>query len=216
MVSRVGGCRDTVKVLVVKSSDLAKILSEPIEGDETLAKFGKIFEEEYTLANHIYVRKNYSQTPKLFIKKVASRLKSEGIYSKELVIKAYRAYSALLNAGVVGKKPETTFRHYADTIFVAAQPDLYNEAENIYYEFKLYPINNYAKTQARIFAWVLEKPIILVGLREDVNGYLTTEREVLTPPDSLNVSTEELRLIAKPEVFCTKLMKPLKYCSDEV
>lgn len=206
---------DVVKVLVVRSSDIAKMLSTPVEGDEIYAKFGKIFEEEYTLANHIYMWRGYSQIPKLFIRKVASRLRSEGIYSKELITKAFRAYSALLKAGVVGEKPQTVFRLYSDSLFVAAQPDLYNEFENVYYEFKLYPINDYARTQAKIFAWVLETPIILVGLREETNGYLVAEKEVLSPPDSLNVGFDELKMIAKPELFCSKLMKPLKYCSNE-
>ncbi len=205
-----------VRVLVVRSSDLAKVLSTPIEGDEILAKFGKIFEEEYALANHIYLRGGYSQTPVWYVRKVASRLKSEGIYRKDLIVKAYRAYSALLRAGVVGEKPRTAFRHYADNIFIAAQPDLYKESEGTYYEFKLYPINEYARTQAKLFAWVLETPVVLVGLKKGVGGYLTTESEILAPPDSVDVSIDVLRAIAKPEVFCTKLMMPLKYCSEEV
>lgn len=203
---------DVVRVLVVRSSDLAKILSTPIEGDEVSAKFGKIFEEEYALANHIYMWSRYSQVPTWFVRKVAYRLRSEGIYSKELVVKAYRAYSALLKAGVVGEKPSTAFRHHSGSIFIAAQPDLYNEYERTYYEFKLYQINEYARTQTRIFAWVLESPVVLVGLKEDASGYLHVEKEVITPPDSIDASAEVLRTIARPELFCTRLMRPLRYC----
>ncbi|MEM1601527.1 MAG: hypothetical protein QXT01_04405 [Sulfolobales archaeon] len=206
---------DIIRVLVVRSSDLAKILSTPISGDEVSAKFGKIFEEEYTLANHIYMWSGYSQIPTWFIRKIAYRLRSEGIYSKDLVVKAYRAYSALLKAGVVGEKPPTAFRHYSDSIFIAAQPDLYNESEKTYYEFKLYQINEYARTQTKIFAWVLKSPVVLVGLKEDASGYIHVEKEVITPPDSIDVSTEVLRTIARPELFCAKLMKPLKYCVAE-
>ena len=140
------------EVLVVKASDIAKLLSKPPEGDEVSVKFGRIFEEEYSLANHLYLSAwNTKKIPRLFARKVAARLKAEGIYRRELVLKAYRAYSALLNAGVVGEKPLTQFRELADSLFIAAQPDVYNKGSDTYYEFKLYPINDYARTQVKVF-----------------------------------------------------------------
>ena len=205
-----GGCDEVVEVLVVKASDIAKLLSKPPEGDEVSLKFGKIFEEEYALANHIYsLAWNVRKIPRLFIRKVAARLRSEGIYSRELVLKAYRAYSALLRAGVVGEKPPTHFKEFKDSIFVAAQPDLYDAFTDTYYEFKLYPINDYARAQARVFAWVLGEPIILVGLKERPGGYFEVEKEVITPPNTLDVSPEELRRIAHTEEFCKDLKIPV-------
>jgi hypothetical protein len=39
-------------------------LSEPPAGDEVLQRFGKIFEEEYALANHIYNWAGYMHIPR--------------------------------------------------------------------------------------------------------------------------------------------------------
>jgi hypothetical protein len=204
-----GSCDEVMEVLVVRASDIAKLLSQPPEGDEISMKFGKIFEEEYALANHIYMRSASTGVPKKFIRKVAVRLKSEGIYSKELVVRAYRAYSALLKAGVVGEKPLTRFKEFKDFIFIAAQPDLYDSSTGTYYEFKLYPINDYARTQAKVFAWVLEKPIVLVGLKEMSNGYFDVEKEVINPPETLDVGPEDLKKVARTEKFCKDLKIPV-------
>lgn len=201
-------CSRTIDVLVVRASDVAKLLSKPPEGDETSAKFGKIFEEEYALANHIYGWTLYVHVPKWFVRKVAARLRAEGIYRRDLVLKAYRAYAALLNAGVIGEKPETVFRNLTDNLFIAAQPDLYDESTETYYEFKLYPINDYARKQAEVFAWVLEKPVVLVGLKEDPEGRMSVEKEVIAPPKDLGVDVNELEKVAVIEEFCADLSIP--------
>jgi len=202
-------CSETINVLVVKASDVAKLLSKPPEGDEVSLKFGKIFEEEYALANHVYSRAWYAQVPKWFVRKVAARLRAEGIYKRDLILKAYRAYSALLNAGVIGEKPKTSFKRLTRDLFVAAQPDLYDEFTETYYEFKLYPINDYARKQAEVFAWVLEKPVVLVGLKEDSRGYLSAEKEIITPPKNLKIDINELKKVATVEEFCADLMIPV-------
>ncbi|MEO3993797.1 MAG: hypothetical protein QN229_05805 [Desulfurococcaceae archaeon TW002] len=201
-------CSRIINVLVVRASDVAKLLSKPPEGDEVSVKFGKIFEEEYALANHIYERAWYVSVSKWFVRKVAARLRAEGIYRRDLVLKAYRAYAALINAGVIGEKPGTVFRNLTDDLFIAAQPDLYNESTKTYYEFKLYPINDYARKQAEVFAWVLEKPVVLVGLKEDLEGYVSVEKEVVVPPKDLRIDVSELKKVAVVEEFCADLMIP--------
>ncbi|MCC6032777.1 MAG: hypothetical protein LM561_01685 [Desulfurococcaceae archaeon] len=214
-----GECGKIVEVLVVKASDVAKLLSKPPEGDEVSLRFGKIFEEEYALANHVYRWAWYAQISKWFIRKVAARLRAEGIYKRDLILKAYRAYAALLKAGVVGEKPRTRFKELTNSLFVAAQPDLYDETTDTYYEFKLYPINEYARKQAEVFAWVLGKPVVLVGLREDPGGYVSVEKEVINPPKDLEVDVNELRKVAVAEDFCSDLMIPVhqydKYFTEE-
>jgi len=212
-----GECDEVVEALVVKASDVAKLLSKPPEGDEVSLRFGKIFEEEYALANHIYSWAWYAQIPRWFVRKVAARLRAEGIYRRDLILKAYRAYAALLKAGVIGRKPRTKFRKLTDNIFVAAQPDLYDESADTYYEFKLYPINDYARKQAEVFAWVLERPIVLAGLKEDSKGYLSVEKEVIEPPKKLEVDINELKKFTVVEEFCADLMVPLhQYEKDYV
>lgn len=202
-------CGRVVKVYVVKASDVAKTLTPPPVGDVVLMKFGKIFEEEYALANHIYNMTMYQQVSKWFMRKIAARLRAEGIYRRDLVVKAYRAYSALINAGVTGLKPRTVFKRIGERLYVSAQPDLYDESTKTYYEFKLYPINEYARKQAGVFAWVLGKPVVLIGLREDERGYISVEREVVDPPVELEVDVSELLKMAVVEEFCEKLEIPL-------
>ena len=202
-------CGEVVEVLVVRASDVARMLSKPPEASEVVLRFGKIFEEEYALANHIYLEFGSSHIPRWFARKIAARLRAEGIYSRDLVLKAYRAYAALLKAGVVGEKPRTRFRELAEGLMVAAQPDLYDESTDTYYEFKFGPINDYARKQAEVFAWVLGKPIVLVGLREDQNGYMNVEKEVIQPPEKLDVDVAELRKHAVVEEFCSNLMIPV-------
>ncbi|MEM4972002.1 MAG: hypothetical protein QXE01_12215 [Sulfolobales archaeon] len=204
-----GECDETIKVLVVRASDIAKIFVKPSKANEVLVRFGKIFEEEYTLANHIHSWTGYKQISRWFVRKIAARLRAEGIYRRELVLKAYIAYAALIKAGVVGEKPRTRFRELVKGLFVAAQPDLYDESTDTYYEFKLSPINNYARKQAEVFAWVLGKPVVLVGLKEDLNGYLSAEKEVIKPPEKLEVDIEELKKHAVVEEFCSDLMIPV-------
>ncbi|MEM2004977.1 MAG: hypothetical protein QW705_00085 [Zestosphaera sp.] len=202
-------CGEVITLLVARASDVAKLLSQPPAGDEVSMKFGKIFEEEYTLANHIYMRTGYTQVPRWFARKVAARLRLEGIYSRELVVKAYRAYATLLKAGIVGVKPPTHFRMFSDSLLIGAQPDLYDESTGTYYEFKLYPINEYARAQATVFAWVLRRPVVLAGLKEDSREYMEVEKDVISPPDDLKVDLEDLRRIAISEDFCTDPMIPL-------
>ena len=202
-------CGEVIEVLVVKASDVTRMLSRPPEASEVMLRFGKIFEEEYALANHIYMWRWYRHIPRWFARKIAARLRAEGIYSRDLVLKAYRAYAALLKAGVVGEKPRTRFRELAEKLFVAAQPDLYNESTDTYYEFKLGPVNDYARKQAEVFAWVLGKPVVLVGIVEDRNGYVSVEKEVIQPPEKLDVDVAELRRHAVMEEFCSDLMIPV-------
>jgi hypothetical protein len=199
-----------MKVRVVKASEIAKLIAQPQEGDETALIFGKIFEECYTYATYLHEENFYFHAPtnRTFVKKIAAELKAHNIYSKELVRKAYKMYSALLRAGVKGRKPKTQFKEYND-ILIAAQPDL-EDSEN-YYEFKTYPINDYARAQCRVFSYVLEQPVVLVGLKEDENGYINFEKEVI---DAENFVLPEIPpTLGELEEACDECGLPLKYCT---
>ncbi|MGB9693839.1 MAG: hypothetical protein ACPLYF_03250 [Fervidobacterium sp.] len=194
---------------VVKASDIAKLLAKPPEGTEEEKIFGKVFEECYTYANFLYEEDFYFHRPtnKTFARKVASELKAHGIYSKELVRKAYRMYSALLRAGVIGRKPKTQFTKYGD-ILISAQPDLYDGSN--YYEFKTYPIDDYARAQSKVFSFVLGEPIILIGPVEREDGYVTFEKEVVTAENF--VLPEIPQTLGEFEEVCDVCGLPLKYC----
>jgi len=199
-----------MKVRVVKASEIAKLIAQPQEGDETALIFGKIFEECYTYATYLHEENFYFHAPtnRTFVKKIAAELKAHNIYSKELVRKAYKMYSALLRAGVKGRKPKTHFKEYND-ILIAAQPDL-EDGEN-YYEFKTYPINDYARAQCKVFSYVLGKPVVLVGLKEDENGYINFEKEVITAENF--VLPEIPSTLGELEEVCDVCRLPLKYCT---
>jgi NAD-dependent dihydropyrimidine dehydrogenase PreA subunit len=194
---------------VVKASDIAKLLAKPPEGTEEEKIFGKVFEECYTFATFLHEENFYFHRPtnKTFARKVASELKAHGIYSKELIRRAYRMYSALLRAGVVGRKPKTKFRTHND-ILIAAQPDLYDGTN--YYEFKTYPIDDYARAQSKVFSFVLSEPIILVGLVVREDGYVDFEKEVVTAENF--VLPEIPPTLGIYEDVCDECGFPLKYC----
>ena len=66
-------------------------------------------------------------------------------------------------AGVRGLTPSTMFRQIPAVPghYIAAKPDLKNE-NGTWFEFKTYPIRNYAVVQCKIFSWVVGRPIVLV------------------------------------------------------
>ncbi len=193
---------------VVSSSEIAKLIARPAEGDETSLKFGKIFEECYTFATYLH-DKFVFQVNRKFARKVAVMLRLNGIYSKDLVERAYRMYSTLLKAGVVGSKPRTEFKRYNE-ILISAQPDLFDWETSKYYEFKTYPIDDYARAQCKVFSWVLGEPIILVGLKTREDGYVEFEKE--------EISAEGFRIPNIPENLgemqevCENCWRPIDSC----
>ena len=174
-----------VKVRVVTSSEVAKLMSVAPEGTEEQRVYGKVFEEEYTMATYLYRNsKTTKELSRRFSQNIATGLREEGVYSPQRVQAAVKMFSALLQAGVRGRKPRTAFRRLSEGLYLAAQPDLEyrrpQETRARYFEFKTYPLTDYGRAQARAFAWVLQTDIILVGLREAQGEYLV-ERETVPP-----------------------------------
>ncbi|MEM1631233.1 MAG: hypothetical protein QXX83_03815 [Thermofilum sp.] len=206
-------CPSRRVVKVARASDIARLIAQPTPADEVMLKFGKIFEEEYSFANYIYHRAfNQRAVPYLFIRKIAVRLRKEGIYSRDLVAKAYKAYSALIAAGVVGLKPKTRFRVYG-SVRIAAQPDLRSFEGDTLFEFKLCPIDTYARVQSSIFAYVWECPVRLVGLIEE-GGRYKVEAETISPPRSLKdlgITPELVETVAHEQLWCTRWGEPVDY-----
>jgi len=205
-----------MEMKVIRASDLAKLLTFKPGGSEEGQKFGKIFEECYSFACYLYEElTGYGRkVTRNFLRKCAALMREEGIYSKELVIRAYRMYSCLINCGLTGRKPKTRFRQLNDLILVAAQPDLYNW--RTYIEIKTYPLNEYARMQASIFAWVLGEPmVVLVGLHTDETGYVTAEKEKITPL-LFEEAIGELEIpqnIGAIQEVCERCRLPFRYCT---
>lgn len=195
---------------VVRASEVAKLMAPPPSGSYEACVFGKVFEEAYTEACYYHAKTmNTRSIPRKFARKVAAMLKREGVYSDDLVKKAYKMYSCLLRAGVVGLRPRTRFRWLNEKVLIAAQPDIGGE-DGRYYEFKTYPLDEYARAQAMVFSWVIGKPIVLVGLVERDDGYIDYEMEVVECAE-LPITDVPDHLGEEQEI-CPVCRLPLAYC----
>ena len=191
-------------VLVAKASDIAKKIAPPPHGTVEGAIFGKIFEQLYILKNHVKPGDLDTFILGIFISDLKYQLEFHRIYSEELLRKGVKMYEALHRAGVTGVGVKPTFRKYEGGVYIAAQPDLYSPYLDIYFEFKTHPIDEYAKKQAEIFAWVLQHTIKLVGFREVGDGYEV--EEIVVEPKPLNIDPMIVRSVAREQ-----LVDPRRY-----
>jgi len=172
----------TGKVIIVRASDVAKLIAKPTPASSDELKFGKIFEEEVTYA--FYLRDfMWGGVGRKFARKIAARMRAEGIYSRERMLRAYRMFSALLRlvGDIPARKPRSRAKAVGNVV-IFAQPDLEldNEIDGCkYIEFKTYQLDDYARAQATVFSYVLEEPVLLVGLVSDSNGFYGIQKEVV-------------------------------------
>lgn len=166
------------QVVKMSASDVAKHVSPPSSTPEKYLVFGKVFEEAYTLMTYIG---RQHQAMSGFCGDVAARLRKKGFYEKKLVTRARRMAACLLDAGATGRKPKTQKKWIGSRAIVYAQPDLIETGD--YTEFKTGPIDEYARTQAKVFCSVIGKPIRLIGLEENDAGYFNAESEKITGSD---------------------------------
>jgi hypothetical protein len=183
--------------LVAKASDIAKRIAPPPQGTIVGMIFGKIFEQLYVLKNHVTPRDLDPFILKIFTYDLKTLLELHKIYSEELLRKGVKMYIALHKANVVGIGCPPTFRRYGNEIHISAQPDLYSPYLDKYFEFKTYPIDEYSKKQAEIFSWVLDHPVVLVGLREAGNEYEV--EEIVVEPKPINIDQEIVRSVAREQ-----------------
>jgi len=190
-------------VLVAKASDIAKKIAIHPKGTIVGMIFGKIFEQLYNSKNQVTNPTDpRSRYPDPFILRIftydlKNLLELHNIYSVDLLREGVKMYIALHREGVTGIGVPPTFRKYADEIYIAAQPDLYNPYLDEYFEIKTYPIDEYSKTQAKIFAWVLDHRVVLVGLRKDGNDYKV--ETMVIEPKPLNIDPEIVRSVAREQ-----------------
>ncbi|HME56654.1 MAG TPA: hypothetical protein VKM55_30920 [Candidatus Lokiarchaeia archaeon] len=79
-------------------------------------------------------------------------------------------------AGLRGNTPKKQWREINEHR-IYAKPDLRAGLWwNDYYEFKIYPISDYARMQSAIFAWVLDENVTLLGFKD---GH--AEKEIIKP-----------------------------------
>jgi len=76
---------------------------------------------------------------------------------------ARKIAAEFFRSNVRGLTPATMFRQIPDMPghYIAAKPDLKNDG-GTWFEFKTYPIRQYAIIQCKIFSWVVGHPITLV------------------------------------------------------
>ena len=166
----------------MSASELARALLPPEEwpcGSKEDLIFGKIFEEEFALWRHLYERQLGGVKARKFIAKVAQRLKAEGIYSREMVLKAYRIAAAFIKAGVSGETPKTGLFELDSEHGIFYKPDL-EDYDNVY-ELKTHPLTKFDEFQASIFALCVGKPVKLVGVEFDEKGMAHAQMKVVKP-----------------------------------
>ncbi|MGM0605714.1 MAG: B-box zinc finger protein [Halobacteriota archaeon] len=159
--------------------------------DETGLAFGSAFESAYS---HYWYRRRkggydgygslkHAYYPKrTFSKRIAAELRERNVYSDDRVAHAVRLFSAFLAADVRGLTPATKHRRAGDHV-VYAKPDLERLGGSPdLIEFKTAPIDDYARVQATVMAWVFDRPVRLVGARTDPDtGWVSTEETICEP-----------------------------------
>jgi hypothetical protein len=152
---------DEDTVLTIASSEIARLLSNTTpEGDEARATFGSQFEKAYQeLCYHRY--KFNEQDADVLLDELETNF-----YGSSFQQEARKIAEAFLNQDIHGLTPKTQFRALSASSYVAAKPDLYDSDSGRYYEFKIYPLCEYSRNQARVFSWVVQAPIYLVGYNQ--------------------------------------------------
>lgn len=102
---------------------------------------------------------------------------------------------------ITGQTPPTKAKRHNNCI-ITAKPDLIKyDFDNLISEFKIYPLNNYAREQTKIFAWVFDNPICLYGVSPDFE----LQKETIYPPNNIG-EIPELGELHDNEEIC-------KYCN---
>jgi len=170
---------------VMSASEIARALLPPSEwpsGSTEDQIFGKIFEEEFSLWCHLYDSMRVGpKSGRLFAAKMAQRLKEEGVYTRDRVLKAYRIAAALISAGARGETPPTMLHRLDDEHGIFYKPDLWDPWSDEYYEFKTHPITRFDEVQSSIFALCVGKPIKLLGVEFDEKGIAHAQVKTIKP-----------------------------------
>ncbi len=171
--------------------------------DEAGLVAGKVLEEElqeffyrrdyqYDLSGGSY---SYAYRPKrVFAARFAARLREAGVHSDARVARGVRILAALLAAGIGGRTPPTEHRVHApeqtEPLVVYAKVDFVDHGDDpALTEFKSHPLDAYARVQARVAAWVYDRPVRLVGAVG--TEWVDLETEVLSPDPAPIVAYRE-------------------------
>jgi len=168
------------------------------DADKDHLIFGKIFEEVYTECTWLHSKSSSNVDGNSFRRKLAAKVKSSDISDERtsyFIGKGYKMFACLLSEEVKGRKPKSEFRKIDNgrkRVHLYAQPDLIDGGK--YLEFKTAPIDDYSILQSKIFSWVIQEPITLVGLSEDDKGYIDAEKMVIEECD-IDVEEEAIKYV---------------------
>ncbi len=143
-------------VQTISASEVAKLIcSEVPDGTEEAQQFGKIFEETYQMicSNSDIWWENEENIIEVF----ESMLQDDWLDEAAKIALGFHA------EGIKGAPCSVSFRNIHGDCYVAAKPDLYDSDSGIYIEFKTYPLNEYARAQAKVFSWVQRCKVLLIG-----------------------------------------------------
>lgn len=142
-----------------------------------------------------------------FFNKINKKIKNLSFSEKEFLKNIMHLF---IKNDVDGRTPKTRAKRIGNYI-ITAKPDLETGGSSEFSEFKICPIDDYAREQSRVFAWVVGKNINLFG----VNKNLEIMNEIISVPESIgdlsNVTgeitddTKICRLCNLPRCNCDEL-----------
>lgn len=109
-------------------------------------------------------------------------------------------FNLFLNENICGTIPPTKAKRCGEWI-ITAKPDLWDahsQEELIYNEFKICLINDYAREQVKIFAWVVNHSINLYGISQDFK----LQKETIFPPDTIGEIPDTIGELYNNEEIC--------------
>jgi hypothetical protein len=118
-------------------------------------RFGKIFEETYQLIcnNDEAWWSNEENVYSIF----SDYLRDEWLDEAITIAKAFH------QEHIRGLACDVSFRKIRGDRYIAAKPDLFDKSTGLYIEFKTYALDEYARMQAKVFSWVHQSKVLLVG-----------------------------------------------------
>ncbi|MBD3351250.1 MAG: hypothetical protein GF364_07165 [Candidatus Lokiarchaeota archaeon] len=159
-------------VYTISTSKIVKYLLNPTFPDDPIrAEFGKLMEEGYQHVCYLLKIKGWQsllmydcesleefieEEIYMYLEEHSELLREDELEEGQEIAKVFFQH------GVCGLTPKTRVREAFKSHFVFAKADLRSEYGTLY-EFKTYPINEYAELQAKIFSWVYNEPVHLVG-----------------------------------------------------
>ena len=100
-----------------------------------------------------------------------------------------KLFRLLIEERILGRYSKTCEKPYSDSIILIGKPDLIDKKGNLY-ELKVYPLTDFCREQARVFAWIFNKEIKLIGFKNE-NNEVKIQKEFIEVPINIGPISKE-------------------------